>query len=61
MSNSLKPEHYTKYQSLVAERNRLKKLLDKHAHMVGTGNWKAVRAQYELRIRQIKQLYKTHM
>lgn len=60
MSTPLDPKHYSKYQSLVAERDRLKSLLDKHKHMSNSTNWKAVRSQYELRIKQIKQLYKTH-
>jgi hypothetical protein len=60
MNTKFKPEHFTKYQSLVAERNRLKGILDQHKHMRGTGNYRAVRAQYELRVKQIKQLYRTH-
>lgn len=56
----LNKNQYTKYQSLVVERNRLKSLLDKHKHMSKSNNWKAVRAQYELRVKQIKQLYRTH-
>ena len=60
MPKSLQPEHYTKYQSLVSERNRLRGVMDKYKHMSKSGNYLAVRAQYELRVKQIKQLYKTH-
>ena len=56
----LHPQHMTKYQSLVSERNRLKGILDNNKHMRASHNYKAVRAQYELRVKEIKQLFKTH-
>lgn len=60
MSIRLNPESYTKYQALVAEKDRLKRLLDEHKNVKRGGNWKAVRRQYELKVKEIKQLYKTH-
>jgi hypothetical protein len=60
MRATLHPQHHSKYQSLVTERNRLKGILDANKHMRASHNYKVVRAQYELRVKEIKQLYKTH-
>jgi Flp pilus assembly protein TadD len=60
MSTSLNPKFYTKYQSLVAERNRLRAIMTKYKYMSNSPNFKSIRAQYVLRVKQIKELYKTH-
>lgn len=51
----------TKYKMLVTERNRLKILLDTYKHMKGSRTYLALREQYDMKVKQIKDLFKmTH-
>lgn len=52
---------YSEYKDLVLQRNLLKATMDKFKHM-GTmnPNMVQVRARYDLTVKKIKQLFKTH-
>jgi hypothetical protein len=49
-----------KYEILKAERNKLKFALDKYSNMMHHPLYQATRAKYVMKVRQIKQMFKTH-
>ena len=50
----------SRYEQLKAERNSLKATLDRYSNRMQHPLYKAVRAKYVSKVREIKSLFKTH-